>query len=76
MLGEQYRVYYITCMSEQSEILRQRRKSTSESASGRFITLKDGRKIYEPARGGKYSKAEIRAAVKQAREVRLRAEAG
>ncbi|MEM6410857.1 MAG: hypothetical protein AAF683_04925 [Pseudomonadota bacterium] len=43
---------------------------------GRFVTLGDGRRIAEPPPGGKFTKAEIRAAVRSAMAQRLEAKAG
>lgn len=45
------------------------KKSTKvgrKASTGRFVTLKDGRKLASPPSGGKFTKVEIRKAVKTA----------
>ena len=50
-------------MSQTSE---KSKKTNRKARSGQFVALKDGRKVYSPPSGGKFSKREIRTAVQAA----------
>jgi len=41
-------------------------KAPRNSSSGRFVTLRDGRKLPKPPSGGQFSKVQIRKAVQAA----------
>ncbi|MEM7767027.1 MAG: hypothetical protein AAF253_06015 [Pseudomonadota bacterium] len=53
----------------------QRRNTPNRKAAARFIRLKDGRLIYSPGNGVRFTRDEIRAAVKHAIEQRRAREA-
>lgn len=51
-------------------------KRPEPAGPGQFVRLRDGRVIYEPGKGGVYSKGEIREALIAARRLRIGESAG